>query len=107
MTEERSDSPAAGLGQADASLACRPGCGACCIAVTISSLGKAAGESCRYLTPDLRCTVFGQAGRPDICLSFQPSREMCGANRDEALAWLGALEAATTPPKRPTSSQGG
>ena len=74
---------------------CRPGCGACCIAPSISSLDKAAGEPCVHLTPDYRCTLFGSSRRPSCCAGLQPSVEMCGDNRGHALAWLAQLEADT------------
>jgi hypothetical protein len=74
---------------------CRPGCGACCIAPSISSLGKPAGIPCRYLTADLRCAIFGDPARPACCGGLQPSTEMCGADRAQALDWLGRLEALT------------
>jgi hypothetical protein len=75
--------------------ACRSGCGACCIAPSISTLGKPAGVPCRHLTTDLRCAVFGQPERPACCGGLQPSPEMCGDNREQALAFLAALEVAT------------
>jgi hypothetical protein len=75
--------------------ACRPGCGACCIAPSISTLGKPAGVPCRHLTTDLRCAVFGLPERPACCGGLQPSPEMCGDNREQALAFLAALEVAT------------
>ncbi|CAG1004323.1 hypothetical protein RHDC4_03462 [Rhodocyclaceae bacterium] len=75
--------------------ACRPGCGACCIAPSISTLGKPAGEACRHLTPDLRCGIFGQADRPACCVGLQPAPEMCGETREQALAWLADLERRT------------
>lgn len=75
--------------------ACRPGCAACCIAPSISTLGKLAGVPCRHLTTDLRCAVFGQPERPACCGGLQPSVEMCGNNREQALAYLAALEEAT------------
>ncbi|MGE5466277.1 MAG: YkgJ family cysteine cluster protein [Ignavibacteria bacterium] len=74
---------------------CRPGCGACCIAPSISTLGKPAGVPCVHLTGDFRCAIFGSAQRPACCSGLQPSVEMCGENRDQALAWLAALETAT------------
>ena len=74
---------------------CRPGCGACCIAPSISSLAKPAGVRCTYLDDDLRCTVFGRPERPACCGGLQPSIEMCGETRMDALAWLAALETAT------------
>jgi len=74
---------------------CRPGCGACCIAPSISSLGKPAGATCPHLTADLRCGIFGRPERPACCGGLQPSAEMCGADRQQALAYLAQLEAAT------------
>ncbi|HZE99011.1 MAG TPA: YkgJ family cysteine cluster protein [Planctomycetota bacterium] len=83
--------------------ACRSGCGACCIAPSISSPipgmpgGKPAGVRCVQLTPDLRCALFGRPERPTICVRLRPLSEMCGGSRDEALAGLEALERATAP----------
>ena len=82
---------------------CREGCGACCIAPSISSPipgmpgGKPAGVACVQLTPELRCAIFGQSGRPACCSGLQASHEMCGADREHALVWLTALERATQP----------
>ncbi len=76
---------------------CRPGCGACCIAPSISSLDKPAGTACKHLDSDLRCTLFGQPQRPACCSGLQASKEMCGDNREQALAWLAELELATAP----------
>lgn len=76
---------------------CRPGCGACCIAPSISSLNKPAGVPCIHLDVDFRCTIFGQPERPACCSGLQPSLEMCGENRDQALAWLAILEKTTAP----------
>ncbi len=86
-----------------APLACRPGCGACCIAPSIHSplpampQGKAAGIPCSHLDADFRCTIFARPERPNFCSGLQPSPEMCGDSRQAALAWLAALEAATAP----------
>lgn len=74
---------------------CRPGCGACCIAPSISTLGKPAGVTCSHLAADYRCTVFGRPERPACCAGLKPSPEMCGGHRDAALAWLAELETAT------------
>jgi len=80
---------------------CRPDCGACCIAPSISSAipgmpsGKPAGIRCVQLTDDYRCALFGRPERPACCGGLQPSPEMCGQSRVEALAWLDRLEAAT------------
>lgn len=82
---------------------CRAGCGACCIAPSITSpipgmpQGKPAGVRCVQLLPDLRCAIFGHAERPAVCRTLRPSPSMCGAHRDEALAGLMALEEATRP----------
>ncbi|MBA3034033.1 MAG: YkgJ family cysteine cluster protein [Rhodocyclaceae bacterium] len=85
------------FGTGATALPCRSGCAACCIAPSISSLDKPAGVACGHLTGDLRCGLFGQPKRPACCASLQPSAEMCGATRDQALAWLAALETATCP----------
>jgi hypothetical protein len=77
--------------------ACRAGCGACCIAPSISSLNKAAGVPCTHLTDDLRCAIFSSAARPACCAGLQPGAEMCGNSRDEALQWLNRLERLTLP----------
>lgn len=83
--------------------ACRPGCGACCVAPSISSplpgapRGKPAGAPCPHLAIDRRCALFGDPRRPAVCARLQPSAEMCGEGRDDALAWLAELEAATAP----------
>lgn len=82
---------------------CRAGCGACCIAPSISSPipgmphGKPAGARCAQLTPDNRCAIFGQPERPAVCASLRPGPEMCGDSAGAALIWLSALELATSP----------
>ncbi|HNP69922.1 MAG TPA: YkgJ family cysteine cluster protein [Kouleothrix sp.] len=89
----------------DETLACRAGCGACCIAPSISSPipgmpnGKPAGVRCAQLTPDNRCMLFGHPERPAVCISLRPSREMCGETSAQALIWLTQLEQATAPPR--------
>lgn len=59
--------------------------------------GKPAGIPCAQLLPDYRCALFGQPGRPAVCVSLRPMLEMCGANRAEALEFLVRLEQATLP----------
>jgi hypothetical protein len=59
--------------------------------------GKPAGVPCIQLTPDLRCSLFGDAARPSCCSGLQASPEMCGADRQDALLWLTRLEVATQP----------
>lgn len=80
---------------------CRAGCGACCIAPSISSpipgmpQGKAAGERCVQLTEANRCAVFGKPERPAVCSAFLADLDVCGTSRDEAIRLLGWLEACT------------
>ncbi|MDP2880726.1 MAG: YkgJ family cysteine cluster protein [Azonexus sp.] len=76
---------------------CRPGCGACCIAPSISSLNKPAGVPCCHLDAELRCGIFGQPERPACCGGLQASLEMCGLSRSYALNWLAELEVLTHP----------
>ncbi|MBL0156180.1 MAG: YkgJ family cysteine cluster protein [Bryobacterales bacterium] len=82
---------------------CRSGCGACCIAPSISTAipgmphGKPAGIRCVQLTHDLRCAIFGLPERPACCSGLEPTAEMCRANSDEAMQGLILLEAATRP----------
>lgn len=80
---------------------CRPGCGACCIAPSISSPipgmpdGKPAGVRCAQLDDDNLCRLFGRPERPAVCARFDYDRELCGDHRDQALARIAALEVAT------------
>jgi uncharacterized protein len=82
---------------------CRPGCGACCIAPSITSPipgmpdGKPAGVRCVQLDAANRCRIFGRAERPAVCAGLKASQEMCGASRAQAMAWLGKLECETAP----------
>jgi uncharacterized protein len=83
--------------------ACRPGCGACCTAPSITSpipgmpQGKRAGERCIQLDVDNRCKIFGLPERPLFCGGLQASREMCGDSQDQAMLWLSRLELQTRP----------
>jgi Fe-S-cluster containining protein len=73
---------------------CRAGCGACCIALSISSPipgmpnGKPAGVRCVQLSDDNLCMIFGQPERPAVCNRLRPMEEMCGANATEAMIYL-------------------
>ena len=84
-------------------LRCRPGCGACCIAPSISSaiagmpLGKPAGVRCVQLDEARRCRIFGRIERPAVCGSLTPSREMCGKTQGEAMMYLSQLDKLTAP----------
>lgn len=80
---------------------CRPRCGACCTAPSISSpipgmpFGKPAGVRCIQLDDADGCRIFGHPDRPAVCASLQPSAEMCGASREHAMFFLGELERLT------------
>jgi hypothetical protein len=41
------------------------------------------------------CLIFGQPGRPRVCGSLPPSREMCGDTREQAMFFLAELERLT------------
>ena len=88
---------------AAAEMACRVGCGACCIAPSISSpipgmpQGKPAGMRCVQLSAGNRCLLFGRPERPAICARLRPSPDMCGTSTAEAVIYLTALERATAP----------
>jgi uncharacterized protein len=57
--------------------------------------GKPAGVPCVQLDAQWRCKLFGLPERPDVCVRLRPEASMCGAARDEAMAYLTALEMAT------------
>lgn len=82
---------------------CRPGCGACCIAPSISSpipgmpQGKPAGIRCVQLDDDNRCRIFGMPERPAVCSQLMPSNEMCGVTGTHAMRFLAQLERDTLP----------
>ncbi|TFF36990.1 YkgJ family cysteine cluster protein [Pseudomonas sp. RIT623] len=80
---------------------CREGCGACCIAPSISSpipgmpQGKPAGERCLHLNVDNLCALFGKPERPPVCGGFKAQADICGNDRDEAIRIIGWLERMT------------
>jgi Fe-S-cluster containining protein len=82
---------------------CRVGCGACCIAISISSPipgmpdGKPAGVRCVQLSDDNRCLIFGRPERPAVCNALEPAEEICGTTYEEAMQRLERLERLTTP----------
>lgn len=82
---------------------CRPGCGACCAAISISSPlpgmpdGKPAGVRCVNLLPDNTCRLHGTDQYPHVCRALRPSPEMCGTTREEAMQYLTWLEQVTLP----------
>ncbi|RUO81127.1 hypothetical protein CWI84_03175 [Idiomarina tyrosinivorans] len=81
---------------------CRVGCGACCIAPSISSPipdmphGKPAGVHCVHLTDDHLCALFGLPSRPKVCEQFDASEDSCGDSREQGLILLTRLEQQTT-----------
>jgi hypothetical protein len=76
---------------------CRSNCGACCIALSISSPipgmpdGKPVGIRCVHLTEDYRCAIYNHPLRPKSCAGFKAEPEFCGSDRDEALQILFSL----------------
>ena len=80
---------------------CRIGCGACCIAPSISSvlplhpLGKPAGVRCMHLDADNKCLIFLLPSRPLVCHGFKATQDACGNTQEEAMANLSAWEILT------------
>ncbi len=59
--------------------------------------GKPAGVRCVQLMDDNGCAIFGHPDRPHFCAGLQPSADMCGSSREQAIRWLDDLERATAP----------
>ena len=80
---------------------CRAGCGACCIALSISSPipgmpeGKPAGVRCVQLDDDNLCRIFGRPERPVVCGSFMADPQVCGSSNAEAMQLIAELERLT------------
>lgn len=80
---------------------CRIGCGACCIAPSISSamplhpFGKPAAVRCLHLDEENKCSIFLHPSRPLVCSGFQATEDACGSSREEAMAILSEWEALT------------
>ncbi|MCE9680498.1 YkgJ family cysteine cluster protein [Shewanella sp. AS1] len=80
---------------------CRLGCGACCIAPSITSpipgmpQGKPAGVRCIQLDENNLCRIFGKPERPLLCDRFTAEPDVCGESTEEALWLITSLEAAT------------
>lgn len=78
-------------------------CGACCVAISISSpiqgmpAGKPAGVPCAHLTSENLCGLFHSADRPAVCAGFRPSPDTCGDSREEAMRLMSAMEERTQP----------
>lgn len=82
-------------------MSCRLGCGACCIAPSISSPipgmpnGKPAGVRCIQLNEENLCKIFGQPERPAVCGQFKADRDICGSTNQYAIDVLTELESLT------------
>lgn len=83
---------------------CRRGCGACCIAPSITSPlpgmpnGKPAGVICVNLNArTFECSIWGQKDFPDVCKKFLPHIDICATSREDALVRLTRLEQETKP----------
>ncbi|OHZ04289.1 YkgJ family cysteine cluster protein [Salinicola sp. MIT1003] len=82
-------------------MSCRAGCGACCIAPSITSPipgmpnGKPAGEHCVQLDENNLCRLFGDPRRPAVCHQFEYDRQLCSDDREQALSILAEWERAT------------
>ncbi len=80
---------------------CRLGCGACCIAPSITSPipgmpdGKPAGVRCIQLDENNLCKIFGFPERPLLCERFLATEDVCGRSDEEALLLISNLEAET------------
>jgi Fe-S-cluster containining protein len=80
---------------------CRPGCGACCIAPSISSPipgmpnGKPAGVRCIHLDDHNLCMLWGRPERPGFCDALPAVEDHCGQTREEALQLLQEWERLT------------
>lgn len=81
---------------------CRMGCGACCIAPSISSpipdmpQGKPAGVRCIQLDEHNLCRLFDLPERPAVCRQFTPIDSVCGDSFSKAMQQLNLLERMTS-----------
>ena len=82
---------------------CRMGCGACCIAISISSPipgmaeGKKAGIRCINLQDDYTCSIYHCDDYPKVCRELRATIDICGSNRDQAFQLLQEMERLTDP----------
>ena len=83
---------------------CRENCGACCIALSISSSipgmpdGKKAGVRCINLKGDYKCAVYNDPVYPKVCSDFNAEPAFCGSDREEAMRILYSLSDCPTTP---------
>jgi len=78
-------------------MVCRTNCGACCIALSISSPlpgmpnGKPAGLRCIHLLDNYKCDIYYGQDYPRVCSDFNAEKEFCGSSQEEAMKILGSL----------------
>lgn len=79
-------------------MTCRKGCGACCIAISISSNipnhpeGKPAGVRCKNLNEDNSCSLWGTEQYPKVCNGFQAEPMFCGDSFEQAMKIITEIE---------------
>ena len=89
---------------------CRENCGACCIALSISSPipgmpdGKEAGVRCIHLREDYKCDIYYRKDYPKVCSGFNAEKEFCGSSQKEAMKILGSLSDCPPIPQGGTKS---
>ena len=82
---------------------CRPHCGACCIAPSITGSfygmpdGKPAGVPCTHLDDQMGCRLFGDPRRPALCDQFKAEPAVCGDSSAQALRIIEQLEILSKP----------
>lgn len=59
--------------------------------------GKPANTRCVQLSDTNLCMIFGSPLRPKVCSGLQPTAEMCGSTRQQAITYLLELETLTAP----------
>ena len=74
-------------------------CGACCIALSISSLHKPPGVRCAHLNEDNLCALWGKPERPEVCSAYRPEPLFCGDSHGQALEIMMALEGSDRGPE--------
>lgn len=81
---------------------CRPGCAACCTAISISSPlpgmpeGKPAGVRCVNLDKNNLCRIHEKENYPSVCRNFKFDPEFCGKSKEQAFERLEKLELLTS-----------
>jgi hypothetical protein len=56
---------------------------------------QASWRALRAARQNLGCKIFAKPSRPGVCSSLQPSADMCGENREQAMFFLQRLESLT------------